>query len=343
MKKSRCLFVVLLVLIGSTAIGQKRTITGKVIDQSTGEPLFGVNILANKQKGGVTTKQDGTYSITIEKNSTALIFSYVGFAAQTILIGEKTTIDVVLTPSATANDEVVVIGYGTQKKSHLTGAISKYKNDKLDEAPVSRLDQALQGKIAGVQVQNISSEAGADPKVRIRGINSITASSNPLIVVDGHAIEDGSSGFSMINMADVESVEVLKDAASAAIYGSRAANGVVIITTKSGKTDKTKYEVKFSTGAKKAYEAYPMMTTTEYSNLLFYEASLKAKDPSIPVPTGTAIISNNERAAYVVENTLLGGKGTDWQDQALRNATVRNLQLNISGGTKASKFFVSGA
>src|SRR5436190_15388494 len=286
MKKSRCLFVMLLVLISSIAVAQKKTITGKVVDQSTGEPLPGVNILASKQKGGVATKPDGTYSITVKSVSSTLIFSYVGFAAQTVTIGDKTIIDIALVPAVTTNDDVVVIGYGTQKKSHLTGAISKYKNEKLDESPVSRLDQALQGKIAGVQVQNISSEAGADPKVRIRGINSITASSNPLIVVDGHMIEDGMSGFSMINMADVESVEVLKDAASAAIYGSRAANGVIIITTKSGKADKTKYSFKFSVGQKDAYKLYPMMTVTEYTKMLFAEEDLKATDPSITPPTG---------------------------------------------------------
>jgi len=160
------------------------------------------------------------------------------------------------------------------------------------------------------------------------------------VVVDGHPISDG---LAFVNMADVESVEVLKDAASSAIYGSRGANGVIMITTKSGKSEKAKYGFKFSTGAKTAYERYPMMTTTEYTNLLFYEASLKAKDPSITPPTGTAIISNNERAAYIVESTLLGGKGTDWQGQALRAATVRNLQLNVSGGTKTIKYYVSGA
>src|SRR5258705_4245822 len=222
MKKFQCLLFTLLMLLGSVAIAQKKTITGKVINQSTGEPLFGVNILANKQRGGVTTKPDGTYSITVEPASSSLIFSYVGFAAQTIVIGQGTVVDVSLVPAVVSSDEVVVIGYGTQKKSHLTGAVSKYKNEKLDESPVSRLDQALQGKIAGVQVQNISSEAGADPKVRIRGINSINASSNPLVVIDGHILPNGPEALGMINMADVESVEVLKDAASAAIYGSRA-------------------------------------------------------------------------------------------------------------------------
>ncbi len=340
MKKLRCLLFFLLLLASGVAMAQKKTITGKVINVATNEPLVGVNILADKQKAGVATRDDGTYSIVIDKDASTLIFSYVGFNTQTISIANKTTIDVSLIPTPADLNEVVVIGYGTQKKSHLTGAISKYKNEKLDEAPVSRLDQALQGKIAGVQVQNISSEAGADPKIQVRGLSSINANASPLVVVDGQPIPDG---LSFVNMADVESVEVLKDAASAAIYGSRGANGVILITTKSGKSEKPKYAFKFSNGSKTAYERYPMMTTSEYTNLLFYEASLKAKDPSITPPTGTGIIANNERAAYIIENTILGGQATDWQSEALRNATVRNLLLNISGGTKQVKYFISGA
>jgi TonB-linked SusC/RagA family outer membrane protein len=338
MKKFQCLLLLLL-MTGTVAWAQRVTITGKVTNAATNEPLQGVNILADKQKGGVTTKADGTYSITIDKKASTLIFSYVGFVSQSMVIGDKTTIDVSLVSAPISGDEVVVIGYGTQKKSHLTGAISKFKNERLDESPVSRLDQALQGKIAGVQIQNTSSEAGADPKIRVRGLSSINAGASPLVVVDGHPVPDG---LSYVNPADVESVEVLKDAASAAIYGSRGANGVILITTKSGKTDKPKYNFKFSTGAKTAYERYPMMTTTEYTNLLYYEASLKAKDPSITPPTGTAVIANNERAAYIVENSIVG-YATDWQDQALRSATVRNLQLSVSGGNRQTKYYVSGA
>lgn len=338
MKRSSCLLLVMLLLSGFV-YGQKKVITGKVLNQSSGEPLEGVNILADKQKGGVTTKADGTYSITVESASTLLVFSYVGFTSQSVVIDKKTVIDVSLAPLPANMDEVVVIGYGSQKKSHLTGAVSKYKNERLDESPVSRLDQALQGKIAGVQIQNMTSEAGADPRIRVRGISSVNAGANPLVVVDGHPVPDG---LAFVNMADVESVEVLKDAASAAIYGSRGASGVIIITTKSGRAEKTKYAVKFSTGSKEAYEIYPMMSTTEYTNLLFYEASLKAKDPSITPPTGTAIIANNERAAYIVESVIMNGKGTDWQQEALRKATVRNLLLNVSGGSKSVKYFISG-
>jgi TonB-dependent starch-binding outer membrane protein SusC len=338
MKQLHCLLVFFL-LTSVIAIAQKKTITGKVTNQATGEVLQGVNILADKQKGGTTTKPDGTYSITVDKNTATLIFSYVGFTPQTIIIADKTTIDVLLVAVPTDMNEVVVIGYGTTKKSHLTGAISKFKNDKLDESPVPRLDQALQGKIAGVQVQNQTSEAGADPKIRVRGLSSVNAGASPLVVVDGHPVPDG---LSYVNPADVESVEVLKDAASAAIYGSRGASGVIIITTKSGKADKPKYNVKFSNGSKTVYERYPMMTTTEYTNMLYYEAALKSKDPSITPPTGTQIIANNEKAAYIVENYIVGGP-TDWQDQALRSATVRNLQLNVSGGNRNLKYFISGA
>ena len=170
-------------------------------------------------------------------------------------------------------------------------------------------------------------------------MSSLNAGASPLVVVDGHPVADG---LQFVNMADVESVEVLKDAASAAIYGSRGASGVILITTKSGKADRPKYGIKFSTGAKTQYETYPMMTTTEYTNMLYYEAALKAQDPSIPVPTGTAVIANNERAAYIIENTILGGHGTDWQQEALRNGLVRNLQLNVSGGNKQVKYYISG-
>jgi TonB-linked SusC/RagA family outer membrane protein len=338
MRKSFLLTALLLVL--STALmAQRREIKGRVVDAATGEPIAGVSISGDKRLAGLT-KTDGTYTIQVDTAVATLSFSSVGFTAQTVDIKGRRAIDIRLQSSATSLDDVVVVGYGTQKKSHLTGAVSKLKNDKLDEAPVSRLDQALQGKIAGVVIQNISSEAGSDTKIRVRGISSINAGASPLVVVDGHPVPDG---LSFVNPGDVESIEVLKDAASAAIYGSRGASGVIIVTTKSGKADKAKYSFKASTGVKTAYETYPMMTMTEYGNLLFYEASLKAKDPSIAPPTANQIMSANERAAYVIENTLMGGHATDWQQEALRNANVRNLLLNVSGGSSKARYFVSGA
>lgn len=338
MKRIQCLLIIML-FAGSAVMAQKKVITGKVINQNGNDPLLGVNVLADKQKGGVATKADGTYSISVDKNATVLIFSYVGFTPQTVLIGDKTTIDVVLVPAATTGEEVVVIGYGSQKRSSVTGAVSKYQNDKLDETPSSRLDQALQGKIAGVQIQNISSEAGSDPKIQVRGLTSINQSQGPLVVVDGHPVPDG---LAFVNMADVQSVDVLKDAASSAIYGSRGSGGVIMITTKSGKANKTQFGVKFSTGIKKAYELYPMMTTTEYTNMLFYEAALKLKDPSITPPTLTQIASTAERGAYIIEQQMRGGQGTNWQDEAIRDASTKNIQLTMSGGNSGVKYYIAG-
>lgn len=338
MKKIQCVFVIMLLAIGSV-MAQKRTITGKVTTRNGAESLSGVNVLADKQKGGVATGAEGTYSISVDAKATVLIFSYVGYTSQTVIVGDRKVINVNMEPASATQDEVVVIGYGTQKRTSVTGAVSKYNNDRLEETPSSRLDQALQGKIAGVQIQNLSSEAGSEPKIQVRGITSINQSQGPLVVVDGHPVPDG---LAFVNMADVQSVEVLKDAASAAIYGSRGSGGVILVTTKSGKANKTKFGVKISTGLKSAYERYDMMTTTEYTNMLFYEAALKAQDPSITQPTLTQIASTAERGAYIIEQQLRGGVSTDWQSEALRTASTRNIQMSFSGGNSGVRYYLSG-
>lgn len=331
------LLLLLVMMIGCFSVMAQRSITGKVQTQA-GEALPGVSILVKGTTKGAST--DGEGKFTIEANEKAvLVFSSIGMVSQEMNIGNKTNFIVTMIDDSKSLDEVVVVGYGTQKKTSLTGAISKFKDEKLDEAPVARLDQALQGKIAGVQIQNVSSQAGDAPKITIRGISSVNAGASPLIVVDGQPVADG---LAYINQADVESVEVLKDAASAAIYGSRGASGVILITTKSGKVGKTTYNFKYSVGSKEAYSRYDIMTTTEYVQLLFKEAALRATDPSIPVPTGTAIASNADRAAYVIEQTMLGGKGTDWQSESLRKGIFQNVQLNASGGNKDVRYFISG-
>jgi TonB-dependent starch-binding outer membrane protein SusC len=165
MKNVQRLLVLLLLFICGSVTAQN-VVTGKVTNKETGEPLQGVSVLADKASGGAVTKEDGTFSLKYKPGASNLLFSYVGFASQTIAIGTQTSFDIKLAASAGETNEVVVIGYGTQRKSSVTGAVAKYKNDRLDELPVSRLDQALQGKMAGVQVQNISSEAGAAPKIK---------------------------------------------------------------------------------------------------------------------------------------------------------------------------------
>lgn len=323
-------------------------VTGTVID-AKGESIPGVTITFEDKS--VTTDIEGKYSINVKNSKSLLRFTFIGYEPQIVTVGKNKKIDIKLVESNTVLDDVVVIGYGTRKKSLVTGSISKYTNEKLDEVAVSRLDQALQGKIAGVQVQNISSEAGADPVISIRGISSINAGASPLVVVDGQPIPDG---LASINMADVASVEILKDAASAAIYGSRGASGVILITTKSGKTDKVKYAFKYSSGLKSAYETYPIMTTTEYVNLLYKEREIKAlttdtyfsANPTYNnlIFTGDAKQSGTDNilAGYIVEQTMLGGKGYDYQDEVLQTAEFKNIQLSATGGTKSMRYFISG-
>ncbi|TDH28630.1 TonB-dependent receptor [Segetibacter sp. 3557_3] len=337
MKLKRPLLAIFLLLVSGMLFAQTKQITGKVLDNK-GQPLPGVSILTDQKSSSAITQGDGTFTIRVNNKTSTLVVSYVGFTTQTIPIGGRSTIDVTLQPAQSTLDDVVVVGYGTQRKSHVTGSVSKYSNDRMDEAPVARLDQALQGKIAGVQIQNTTSEAGANPRIRVRGLSSINAGSDPLVVVDGHPVPDG---LAFVNMADVESVEVLKDAASAAIYGSRGASGVILVTTKSAKTDRTRYGVKISSGVKTAYKTQDMMTVSDYVSLLFNEAALRADDPSVPA-TQKNRITAQERAQYVIENTIMGGVPTDWQKEALRTANVTNVQMNVSGGRSNIKYFISG-
>ncbi len=344
-------FLLLLLILTSVIYSQtdKLKISGVVFD-SKGESIPGVNVTSEDQS--IQTDIEGKYSINVKSSKSILKYTSIGFDAQIVVVGKNKVINITLAESKNVLDEVVVIGYGTQKRSNVTGSVSKYKNEKMDEIAVSRLDQALQGKIAGVQVQNVSSEAGADAVISIRGISSVNAGASPLVVVDGQPNPDG---LASINMADVASVEVLKDAASAAIYGSRGASGVILITTKSGKTDKVKYAFKYSSGFKTAYNRYPLLNTSQYTQLLYNERDIRATDPYfinpdpithiIPVNNILYLGSNTKvksiQAAYIVEQTLLGGKGYNYQDEVLQTAGFKNIQLSASGGNKNMRYFVS--
>ena len=347
MKKPLLLFLLIFtsIIYGQ---GDAKKVTGTVVDDK-GLPIPNVTVTFEDKDS--FTDLDGKYTIEVKNSKSILRFSYLGFAPQIVVVGKNKEINITLLEEKNQLDEVVVIGYGTQKRSNVTGAISKYKNEKLDEIAVSRLDQALQGKIAGVQVQNISSEAGADAQITVRGISSINAGASPLVVVDGQPIPDG---LGTINMADVASVEVLKDAASAAIYGSRGASGVILITTKSGKADKVKYAFKYSTGFKSAYKKYDLLSTTEYTDLLYREQAIRNTDPAIQAEglinpnalniyyQGSPTKVNNLLAAYIVEQTMLGGKGYNYQDEVLRTAEFKNIQFSATGGTKSLKYYISG-
>lgn len=332
MKKPILLFLLIFTSI-IYAQTDKLKVSGTVLD-AKGLSIPGVTVTCEDKS--VSTDIDGKYTIAIKNSKSILKYTFVGFETQIVVVGKEKTIDIVLKESLSTLDEVVVIGYGTQKRSSVTGSVSKFQNEKLNELAVSRVDQALQGKIAGVNIQNTSSEAGAPPKIQIRGISSITAGNNPLVIVDGQPNQDG---LGSLNMADIQSVEVLKDAASAAIYGSRGASGVIIVTTKSGKTDKVRFKINYQTGVKNPYEIYPMMTSSDYVRLLYAERDMKKLDPT--VVQAQNVVSANNNAMWLIEQELLGGKGTDYQDEVLRTGMYKTVGLSANGGTKSTKYYVS--
>lgn len=316
----------------------KIKISGRVID-NIGQAI--PNATVSVDGNSIVTDLDGKYSVVANSAKSILVFAYLGFDSKSVVVGKSTVINVSLLEANNQLNEIVVVGYGTQKRSSVTGSVAKLRSDKIENAPVSRLDQAIQGKIAGVRVQNISSEAGSDTQINIRGISSVNAGSGPLIVVDGQPMPDGMSS---VNNADVESVEVLKDAASAAIYGSRGAGGVILITTKRGKEGKTKFNFSNMSGVKSAYETYDVMSTMDYVERLYAESALRIADPlwtGSKTLAGTIGSLGKFQSQYAIEKELLGGKGTDWQDTALRDAFYQDLQFNVSGGSKKSKFYIS--
>ncbi len=307
-----------------------------VVKSDDGDLLPGVSVTIKDTKTGTVTDLNGAYTISVEKGK-ILVFTYLGFKTVAQGVTDERVMNITMATERSSIDEVVVVGYGTQKKSSVTGAVSKLVNTNLDEIPTSRLDNALIGKIAGVTIQNVSSEAGAEPVIRVRGFSSISTDSSPLIVVDGYPVPDG---MSFVNPQDVESVEVLKDAASAAIYGSRAANGVILITTKQGNSDKPKYSFKTYYGMSDPYKLNDIMSFSDYVNGLYRDASLRAQDPSVPASKQN-LITSSDRAAYIIENQIVG-TSTDWQQVGLQNASIYNAQLSLSGGDKNLKYYISG-
>lgn len=329
-----------LVLLTSLLFGNKTLAQTKVKIQGTvktpdGEALSGASVKVKDGKQGTMTNEKGEFSISVETGKILLI-NYLGYQLYGHPVTKNETITVTLQELKNNLEDVVVIGYGTQKRSSVTGSVSKLKNTNLDEMPTSRLDNALIGKIAGVTIQNVSSEVGAAPTVRVRGFNSISADSQPLVVVDGYPVPDG---LSFVNPQDVESIEVLKDAASGAIYGSRAANGVILITTKGGVSDKPRYTFKSYYGFKNPYSVNPILSVGEYTNLLFQEAALRQTDPTV-ASSQINLITPAERAAYVIENQI-AGYPTDWQQEALQNGAISNIQFGISGGKKDIRYYLS--
>jgi len=323
-------------------MAQSRTISGRVLsaDDNFGIPF--ASVVVQGTTTGTVTDLDGNFSFAVPDDATHLVFSFMGFQTRVIEIGAQRTIDVSLSSDAIGLDEVIVVGFGTQRRSHLTGSVARVGEEMLRDAPVTRLDQALIGRVAGMTVSTTSSEAGADPVIRVRGISSISAGSAPLVVVDGVPMQDG---LAFIDPQDVESVDILKDAASTAIFGSRGANGVILITTRRGEMARPRYSFSMTQGFRWAYQTNDRLTYTEYVTKLFRERDLRRQDPlwNIENPTWNGQIPNvhNMTAAYIIERHIVGS-AMDAEDWVLRNrAWNQTYNFSVSGGTRELRYLLS--
>jgi TonB-dependent starch-binding outer membrane protein SusC len=297
---------------------QQQKITGTVVDKSSGEALAGVNVVVQGTTSGAITDVNGKYSIAVANTNVSLEFSFIGYDKITVPANGKSVIDVQLSNASTLLNEVVVVGYGVQRKRDVTGATSSIKSDVIASRPITRIDQALQGTTPGVSVTSNSGQPGRAVSVRIRGINSITGSNDPLYVIDGYV----GGNIDAVAPDDIESIEILKDASSTAIYGSRGSNGVVMVTTKRGSEGKLK--VDFSTWGSAA-------SMPRYLSLMNALQFATVKNEVKPGTFSAAQLTDFQT------NT-----GTDWQRAVTRTAYVQNYQLSLSGGTENIKYLVAG-
>ncbi len=322
MKLKIKLVVIAILLINIQLFAQDTySISGTVKDVNN-VPIPGANIIVLNTQRGTQSDFDGNFSLNVS-NGEVLQFSYIGYGTQTLIVDGQSTISIVLQEDASQLDEVVVVGYGTQKKSTVTGSISKVTNETLDQIAVPRVDDALIGQVSGVNIQATNAEAGGAPTITIRGVGSIAADSGPALVVDGIVVSSEFLG--NIDMNDVESFEVLKDAASAAIYGSEGANGVILITTKSGKAGKTKFSYQTYTGNKQAHGSDDYRKNIDEWFKLEQSVS------------GT-LSEESQYIQLLVETT---GVNRDWQDVFFDGGNVISHSLAARGGSENTKFSTS--
>ncbi|RJE70455.1 TonB-dependent receptor [Reichenbachiella sp. MSK19-1] len=306
--KSKYMAVIAMCLLSFWASAQT-TVTGVVTSSEDGESVPGATVLVKGTTNGTITDLDGKYSLSVPESAT-LVVSFVGFEQQEVAVGSRSVVDVSLNTDYQQLEEVVVVGYGTVKKSDNTGSLSSVKSEELNAFPTLNAVQGLQGRAAGVQIQSTNGgQPGAAMSMKIRGGSSVNASSQPLVVVDGFV------GGEMPPPADIASMEVLKDASATAIYGSRAANGVLLVTTKSGGVGKTKVDVNSSYSYQNASNRLDLLSGEDYRDYI------------------TEISSNYSYDASV---------DTDWQDEIFRPGHIWNNQVSVSGGSEAVKYYVSG-
>lgn len=304
-----------------------RTVTGTVTNEN-GEPLAAVSVQVKGSNRATTSLANGFFSIEVDDNDKILVFSFVSMATREVNIEGKTSIQVTLQSSNMSLDEVVVVGYGTQKRALVTGAVSSVSSKTLNELPVLSISQALQGRVAGLMVTNNGSP-GAEPIVRIRGISSISYASDPLYVVDGFP----TGNLSTIDTRDIESVDVLKDASAAAIYGSRATNGVIMVTTKKGRRDsKIRVSLDSYFGTQEVTERLDLLNTEQ-----FMQYALAYRGSQVPRLTAPDI----DQPTHAGASKTYGQTNTDWQDAYFKNGSMTQHNIGLSGGNDISRFYAS--
>jgi len=312
------LLMILCFLASTSVFAQRITVTGTVTDEG-GNPLVGTTVLIKGTTVGAITDANGKYSVDVSSRNVSLVFSFIGFVTQEVAVQNRAVVDVVLKAEITGLDEVIVVGYGTQKKSDITGTVASLPKERLENAPNLNVAQAIQGAVPGVMVQQTIGGAQAASTIMIRGRNSITANNDPLIIVDG--IPYGGQ-INDINPNDVQSIEILKDASAAAIYGSRGANGVILISTKQGTEGKAVFSYDGKYSIQKVVKIHDMLTGPEFYNFKM------ERNPSA--------MTLSETEAYQ------DGSWTDWFSLMVRTGQSQEHNLSVSGGFKNTKYYIGG-
>lgn len=338
------LFIALMLMMaGAATMSAQRAISGTVSDQGK-EPLIGATVLVEGTSVGTVTDVNGEFSLTVPAGATALLVSYTGYVTRRVELTSASSYNVTMETDVVALSDVVVVGYGTASRKELTGSVAKVSGDAISRLPVTGLDQALQGQAAGVQVTTSSGTPGSSVSVRVRGTSSISSSSQPLFVVDGIPINTGSysqigfgnqtvNALADLNPADIESMEILKDAAAAAIYGSRASNGVVLITTKRGKAQKTQISLNTYYGGQTVWREIEPLSGPEFVGLIQEGVRNRFGATVTPSQIGLAGL-NNDPSTY---------PNTNWFDEIFRTGAISQTDLSFAGGNERTKFYVSGS
>ena len=355
-------FLVAFATLASTGWAQSRTVTGTVTSSEDGQPLPGASVVLKGTSTGTATDVNGQYELSVPQDGGVLRVSFVGYVAREVPIEGRSEIDVELTPDYQELSEVVVVGYGSQIQKDVTGNISRVAAEDIENSPVTSIEETLQGKAAGVFIENSSGKLGQGINVQIRGVTSISADNQPLFVVDGIPVTTtdlSSNGaptnpLADLNFNDIQSVEILKDAAAAAIYGARASNGVVLITTKSGSSGDTQFSVNYQISSSEPTNKVDFLNAQQYVDFYMEAARNGGRYDYNQFPEDWA---SEQQAinAYVadMEDALdFFALGTDWrnqvidedwQDNAFQEAYGMQLDVSASGGNESTRFYISGS